>query len=679
MRTIALMTALLVCLIVTAASARVQTIFYDDRDTGTSTSFDDLAVGDIESVRFTALSPCLVKKAIMRFVGEVGEVEFHLWADDGTGKPDLDKDLIDPIVATTPGDGHWLNVTLDPPFDVETAGEFHAGYVKLGANPDLSSDITVDNLWRSWSRSSGAWEKNQGDYHIRLEVDWYDEPEEHIFEEVSEQAEVSVSARVAWCDFNNDGYDDICAAGLKLYGNRTDGTFKDITESAGVDEIPASGCVCADFDNDGYVDIFAMLNSLTDYDRILHNNGDWTFTDVTRQVLDDEDLDYFPTEGAAWGDIDNDGYVDLYLANYEVIDPETPDDLGNCTQDKLYYNNKGEYFMEVALQAGMDEGLYPFCGRGVAWSDYDNDGDLDIFVSNYRLDPNFLWENKGGGQFEEVAKKKGVQGTPNVGSFGHTIGSSWADFNDDGYQDLLMLNLAHPRFIEFSDVSGLFINQGPPDFEFVDVIMDSGIFYDELHSHPTIGDYDNDGELDAMLTAVYDGQVSFLFRGDGDLHFTETTYQAGIELDNGWGAAWGDYDNDGLLDLLVSESKGRNLWRNTGLGAEGNHWLKVLTYGSEANYASIGTKVEVTIGDRTMTRVVTGGTGTTCQESANLHFGLGENEMVDLVKIVWLGGGQMELEDVAADQTLVIYEGQEEENDDDDGDDDDDDDKGCGC
>jgi hypothetical protein len=287
----------------------------------------------------------------------------------------------------------------------------------------------------------------------------------------------------------------------------------------------------------------------------------------------------------------------------------------------------------------------------VNWGDYDADGVLDIFVSVYRLQPNCLWHNRGDGTFTEEAQAAGVQGVnEGGGQYGHTIGSQWMDFDNDGDLDLFSANLAHPRFIDFSDKSMLLENSGPPDFLFTDVREGSGIIYQETHSEPAWGDYDNDGLVDLYLTDVYVGQLSELYRQLPGGTFEDVTYPTGTTVDNGWGAAWADIDDDGDLDLVS-----RRLFRND-LPA-GSHWLEVHLEGTTSNRAAIGARVDVVCGDLSLSRQVEGGKGTTNQSSLTLHFGLGDCAGDASLSVTWPSGLTETLTDLAVDRRLDLVEG----------------------
>lgn len=424
-------------------------------------------------------------------------------------------------------------------------------------------------------------------------------------------------SRIAWADVNNDGYDDILASGRVLFLNCGGDSFKDYTDSSGIEGGGARGAVCADFDNDGNIDFYAISGGKGEKtDRLWRGNGDGTFEDVT--AVAGEISDTLSTEGAGWGDYDSDGYVDLYCANYEVWG-----EVGGL-EDRLYHNNGDGTFTRVTGEAGIEP---PFgedrAGRGVNWGDFDNDGDMDIYVSNYRLQENFLFRNDSRGGFENVAARLGVAGDENDGWWGHTIGSEWGDFDNDGDLDLVTANLAHPRYIEFSNMTRLYENTGPPEWEFVDVREKAGIKYDETHSDPSWGDIDADGDLDLYITSIYEDRRSFLYENLGGGKFREITWLAGVRAFNGWGCAFSDYDNDGDLDLFVASGSGVHLYRNDG---HGNNWLEIKLVGGEwSNRACIGARITVNQGEKKQTREVQGGKGTTSQHSLVQFFGFGSS------------------------------------------------------
>lgn len=424
--------------------------------------------------------------------------------------------------------------------------------------------------------------------------------------------------RVAWGDYDGDGDEDLLVDGWRLFRNDEGERFTEVTDTAGLmGQWGAVGGVWADFNNDGHLDFYMMAADGFE-GRFWKNRGDGTFIDVTATAV--HPLYRYPTEGAAWGDYNQDGWVDLYLANYEK--PESRSiHLGRGTPDVLWRNNGNETFTDVTREAGLVT-QEKMNGRGVNWGDYNNDGLPDIFVSNYRLDPNFLWRNNGDGTFTNVAHEQGVEGKEKKGLYGHTIGSEWGDYDNDGDLDLFSANLAHPRYIGFSDKSMLLENSGPPNYRFMERTQKAGIRYQETHSDPSWVDYDNDRDLDLFITAIYPRGKSVLYRNDGQGRFKDVTWLAGVRVANGWGSAFADFDKDGDLDLVVGSWDGIRLFANDG---NQNSWLQVRVVGRQCNRDGIGSRVEVWSSRSRQIREVQGGKGTGTQHSLPVEFGLGEN------------------------------------------------------
>jgi hypothetical protein len=439
--------------------------------------------------------------------------------------------------------------------------------------------------------------------------------------------------RVAWGDYDGDGWEDLLLDGRMLWRNQGDGTFRDVSSQAGISGSGGHGGVWADFDNDGDLDFYTNVRADDARDLLWRNKGDGTFVEIGAQAGDI--WDRLPTEGVAWGDYDDDGFVDLYVANYETASVDPDAELGIGTEDYLYHNNGDGTFTDVSSRSGIELDGDPLCGRGVVWADYDDDGDLDIYVSNYRLDPNLLWRNDGDGTFTNVARDARVEGygVEQAGSvrFGHTIGSDFGDYDNDGDMDLYVSNLAHPRFIMFSDKSMLMNNRG--DGSFIDRFYGSGIAYCETSSDPSWADFDNDGDLDLFYTAVYEDVGSRLFRNTGS-RFEDATGETGASVENGWGTGWCDYDHDGDLDLAVGSGSGFRLLENDG---NDNHWFQVELEATWDNTAAIGARVRIDAGGDRQVRDVKGGRGTTSQDMLACHFGLGDHRGDVDVSVRWPG------------------------------------------
>lgn len=448
--------------------------------------------------------------------------------------------------------------------------------------------------------------------------------------------------RVAWGDCDGDGWEDLLVGGTRVFRNVEGRRFVEATEEMGLSDQVGSGGLWADVDNDGHVDLFvAGRGGAGSPDRLYVSRSG------ALEAVHSFPGDTLPTEGAAFGDFDGDGLVDLYLARYES--PGT----GEVGLQDVLLRNTGlsTGFVDVTEACGVLTTGLP--GRGVACADYDNDGDTDIFVSNYRLQPNLLWENDGTGTFSDVSCRMGVQGIEQEGWWGHSIGSDWGDFDNDGDLDLFTANLAHPRYIHFSNRSQLLVNRLEAKLPFIDVRGRALIAYDETHSNPCWGDVDNDGDLDLFVTSVYPRRKTYLFRND-QRHFTDVTYLAGVRVDNSWGCAFADYDGDNDLDLVVGSSHGIHLFRNL----TGGRYFRIrpVGNGSTTNTGCVGCRVRIRTGDVEQMRELTAGQGTMTQSSSVQHFGLGSYWGPVDVSVLFTDGEVRTIPGVAPDQEVLVFQ-----------------------
>ncbi len=636
-----------------AAAATDEWIDYTDGDS--TYGYDPFNnADDLWTMRFSPQTPIRIK-LIMFYTEYDGVVELHLYKDDNDF-PNLDREMMAPVEVEVREGFHRYSVDFsDAPIVVDPALDFHVGILKKDDGPRLAMDSTTNWGLRAKSYRDGVWHENKRDWFISLKVERFNIPTETQFTDVTENAGLTtLGSRVAWADYDNDGDLDLMT-GNHLYANDGDGTFTEVSEAAGITEMPNTGAVWADFNNDGCIDYFAMANSLEVYDRFVQNNCDGTFTDITDAALYEEgvrdDRDLLPTEGAGWGDYNKDGFLDLYIANYEM----PGDTLSIGTRDKLYRNNGDGTFTDVAPELGLDpviegDGDYR-CGRGVNWADYNDDGWPDIYVSNYRLDPNFLYKNDSHGNFTEVSGELGVQGYEFQDAWGHTIGSTWADFNNDGYLDLLNANLAHPRFFSFSDPSFIFINNGPPNFDFTDMTEQWKLIFIETNSDPSAGDWNNDGWCDLMITNIYTGYQEQLYRNDGIGRFSEMGDFNGLKIDNGWGSTFVDYDADGDLDMMCN----KGLFQNNGTD---NNWLQVKLECNDGDPNCVGARIEVQITNDKgpQAKEISSGKGTTNGNPFILHFGLNQCQTAWRVTAKFLNGKTVTLYKLPANVLVTINE-----------------------
>ena len=410
-------------------------------------------------------------------------------------------------------------------------------------------------------------------------------------------------SRVSWCDWNSDGFPDLFT-GRSLFQNMSGSSFMDVTSEAGLDSCRGNGGVWGDINRDGQPDLVTSGNPVQVF---VSRNG--TLEDVTEStgVGGAESS----VEGVALLDWNADGWLDLYLASYERAGSR-----GSGTEDAFYLGSENGF-----TEASDSIGMVPFlgehlCGRGVSPCDFDMDGDIDIFVSNYRLQENFLWENEEGTAVSS-ALRRGIAGVEVDGWWGHTIGSAWGDFDNDGDWDLFSANLAHPRYITLSDRSMLYEQR---DGYFTDIRSVAGIRFEETHSNPLWGDFNNDGWLDLFVTSIYSDRRSFLYLNQGDGTFEDVTWLAGARVFNGWGAAAADFNLDGRLDLAVGSGDGPTLLENIETG--GNWTLVNVDPPEGTNPSGTGCIIILQQQGVTLMRQVEGGSGTTSQNAGLLHFGL---------------------------------------------------------
>lgn len=439
------------------------------------------------------------------------------------------------------------------------------------------------------------------------------------FQDITGRAGLKGGGRASWGDVNGDGWPDV-VIGRQLFLNRGNGTFENATKRAGLTGAPGGSALIADFDNDGNADLYFTGGE----GALFLGDGKGAF----RKGHADPNP-YKKAQAAAAADIDGDGWLDVYIANYEDWQKTNTFPY----PDVILKNRRGT--LRRSWEAGKGK-IFP--GRGVSFCDFDEDGDLDAYVSNYRLAPNLLWVNGGRGNLRDEAEARGCAGgvrknvplRDNRGqlyhSSGHTIGSCWADFDNDGWFDLFVGNFSHPP--KWQDRPQMLRNTGKKGgFRFEDKSGTAKIPWQESYASPAAADFDNDGRIDLYFTTVYDRDRSKLFRNEGGWRFRDVT-PGPLRTEKTYQAAWADFDNDGRMDLLT---QGR-LFRNETKGGE---WIKVRLEGRDCNRFAVGAIVKIEAGGSVVTRQVECGTGSGNQNDLTLHFGLGNHKGPVEIQVRW--------------------------------------------
>ncbi len=347
-----------------------------------------------------------------------------------------------------------------------------------------------------------------------------------------------------------------------------------------------------------------------------------------------------PSTAIAMGDGNLDGKLDIFAGSWLVHYPDFP------TVKSRYYQGDGKGgFVDVLEAAGMALDP-PRPVYGAMWGDWNDDGLPDLYVSHYNLRDNALFQNLGGGKFVDVAAKVGahhdaIPTTAPQYPGGHSYGSDIGDFDNDGDMDIFVPNISHPRTQPWADPSMLLVNQGGPGFLFKNLRREMGIIFDEGDVNSLWVDYDNDSDLDLVVAPTYPAHYTKLYRNDGQAGFVDVTYEARIAVHMGAYVAAADIDEDGDMDLVIMgnpPSPSVNVFENR-IGSK-NAWVFFDLEGVKCNRDAVGAKVVVKAGGVTQTREVKGGGGGTPSHGNShfLHFGLGRATQIESVTVRWPAG-----------------------------------------
>ncbi len=454
----------------------------------------------------------------------------------------------------------------------------------------------------------------------------------------------------------------------RMYHQKADGSFEDVTAKSGLQGAGyGMGVAVADYDNDGHEDVY-----VTGYggNHLYHNNGDCTFTDVTEKAgVGGSGW----SSSAAWVDLDDDGLLDLVVDRYVTWDWEDvycgehrEGYRGYCHPDVfqpismlVYHNDGNGHFTEVSHKLGLDK---PAKALGIAIADYDRDGRIDLFVANDSMSE-FLFHQKPDGKFEEVGLESGVA----VNEEGQTyagMGVDFADYDNDGWPDLVVTDLAKQRY-------ALYRNTRDGNFEYASFASGVGAI-SQMHSGWSLRflDYDNDGWKDLLIAQGHDldtievqspqlhyREPMMLLRNTGT-RFEDVSPISGEIFHEAWvgrGMAIGDIDNDGRMDAVVNTNGGPpHILLN--MTATKNHWLTLHLTGHASNRDGIGAVVQLTAGHRSQWATVTTSSGYLSSSDPRVHFGLGDSQVAESIEIRWPSGVVQKLDNVSGDRQIEVEE-----------------------
>ena len=627
--------------------------------------------------RFDAVAPVDINEVSIWFVSasKGGPMDVVLLGHEGGYPfPYQMAQLVQPIrVQVPPHTDTLVKLHFQEPISLDRSSQFFVGVIKRSEDVQVRMDRTGqvipcsgvgrDTMFTSMfalrdapsaSYHFGARYSNQrpiNNWYIGAEGNYRKQNEAGLFTDVTEESGLrtpeQANIRVAWGDFDEDGYQDLLW-GDHLFRNKRDGTFQDVARAVGYN-IGSQVNMFADIDNDGDLDIVCQPQPFVYFNK----GGSFSFFSMPGL------LHSRATQAMAFGDYNNDSYPDLFVANGESIFVQTPgrkrDSVlveGISPPSRLYMNDAGKGFI---VHTESLKGYEPDAkvknpvetGRNLTgyrpatcaqWIDIDNDGDLDLFVGTDHLQPNYLFENRGSEGFVDMAKTWNAEGGLKAGwesYFGNTQSCDFADYNNDGAFDMVSSATALPYELAYCDITAIRNADPAASGSFSKTPGPSLPGYTARQGDVAWGDYDNDGLLDLIVTGGSPCVGTTLYRQQPDHSFRDVTQEIGFTSINAMSVAWVDYDNDGDLDIALVEGTTLKLLRND-LPDKGN-WVELRLEGKTTNRSAIGARITVYAGGKGFNRFVSAGKGSGSQQPFIQHIGIGSETRIDSVVIAWPG------------------------------------------
>ena len=597
--------------------------------------------------RFDLRNPGILKNIIFTMDGSPGSFTLRTFGQEGgTAFPQIESDLMTPIVVEKINNGlEKVNVTIpeevylnNNKFFIVIENISEGTFIKfeINAKTPYCTSSNGGNYFYLYNRRGSDWFSS----NRALAIDVLIERKTSdlivpFLEDVTDTLDIIGGGnRLAIADYNNDGYDDILTSGRLLKNDfKNSRKFVDMTQ-----ELSLKGSTLAnlfvDIDNDKDLDLLFL--EVGDSSFIYLNNGQGIFEKKFIAGIPINSLNAL--NAVSISDVNNDGYLDLFVGQLWSNYP-------NALSKYLFINNKQNDFVDQSdiLYADQNNLKNAPC-RGSQFVDINNDGYSDLYVSNYVTTASKitsprdeLWLNNQNGSFTNVIHQTGIDTTIGPSFWNMSSGCQWGDYNNDGFMDLLASCLSHQRFMngnngEYTNPTTIYQNNYGVNhtIKFENKKDDHGIQYEETHGGVSWGDINNDGLLDFFISTYYGCRYNDIYIQKKDHTFELVTWESGVHEQRGdQDGLWFDFYNDGKLDLLTSGKLFKNNSENSG------NYVFLQLESSNENLHAVGAKIIAFVGDKKITRELSIGHGKKMQTSYKLHFGIGLNQVIDSVRVIW--------------------------------------------
>lgn len=614
-------------------------------------------------------APCYIKNVIVYFYGNAGSANMYIAGQEaGSSVPEVVGATLIPIWGQNginfnaqPNTATPTMININPNIYID-GNQFFVGFTGISSGMFLGSDQVKKTPWCTselggtylyqalYINDGTGWANGENAFLVDVIVDYPRKTSPNYLRDVTEDYLLPLNLgnqSYAVADLDEDSYLDLLISG-KLFKNMDGQYFEDITAESGLSGNPTANAI-VDIDNDGDLDIIFLMQGAGTKSKLFINDGTGKFTSKDLSIPELNGVTSFSI-----ADINNDKYPDIFIGQLWKTYPESLPNL-------LLLNNKSNDFTNnTTILYPQYDGTWNYPNeqwdpannivnrnrnsRGSQWVDFDNDGDLDLYVTNYFLQKDEFYRNNGDGTFTDIITQKNID--VNKTGSNHGTGVDWYDYDNDGDMDLFLSQFAHPRFIKDYDhrPATIYKNSGAGNFSFTDTYDPAnfkstiGLGYEETYAGGAWGDINNDGRADLVITTFYGCRFIDFYTQKEDNTFENRTFEFGLEgIVTGEDACWLDFDNDGKLDLLIADNGKFRLFKNY---YDLNYdWLEVdLQNVDSEKWNIIGTRVKVQLTNgKVFMQEVSVGRGQKMQKPYRLHFGLDRMAEISKVQVRWTG------------------------------------------